>query len=85
MTTLAEALRRLQKHYAEGRAGLRAEMLYLEYFVEARTFVNGGPELEALLDGVLTHSHIVEVERGRLLYRMGEPADHGYMLLSGQL
>lgn len=87
MTTLTEALRKLLKHYAdvESRSNLRAEMVCLEYFAEARTFANSGRELETLLDGVLGHSSIVEVERGKLLYHMDDRADYGYFLLSGEL
>lgn len=86
MTTLTEALRKLQANYAdrECRSGMRSEMVWLDYFAEARSFATGR-ELEALLDGVLAHSDIVTVERGKLLYKMDERADAGYFLLSGQL
>lgn len=85
MTTLAEALRRLLKHYAdpEARATLRGDLALLEYFVEARVFASSGRELEAMLDGMLETSEMISLERGKLLYSLGDGATHGYFLVSG--
>lgn len=84
--TQSEALRKLIHgfHDKSQKNALKAELLWLKYFTEAREFTSGR-ELEQIVANIASGSasDITRARKGAILYRSQDKNDCGYFLLSG--